>query len=148
MAEVDLVEFAISTSAASMPPSAGPGVETKAKQEADMRTKSRVSTLAVAGGLAVGIAATAQAAPVPLQALSLAAQGLGFAPNGIAQMVGFGVGVTTSVATRAVLVARTKSYMERVNKEYFGPRGLKAMIVKDAELVAMLKCPHQVPDMV
>jgi len=36
-----------------------------------MRNKSRASTLALAGGLVVGIAATAQAAPVPMDSLAL-----------------------------------------------------------------------------
>jgi len=43
----------------------------KAKQEADMRNQSRVSTLAVAGGLVIGIVATAQAAPIPMDSLAI-----------------------------------------------------------------------------
>jgi hypothetical protein len=43
----------------------------KAKQEADMRNKARVSVLVVASVVAVGIAAVAHAAPVPMNSLAV-----------------------------------------------------------------------------
>jgi hypothetical protein len=51
---------------------------------------------------------------------------------------GAGIGVAAGVGTAVVSATRSKLFLERVNKEYFGPRGLKASIVKDSQLAAKL----------
>ncbi|KAF2812159.1 uncharacterized protein BDZ99DRAFT_474377 [Mytilinidion resinicola] len=89
--------------------------------------------------------AIAQAAPAPLQALNVVGQGIGFVPHHWAQAASAGIGLAAGAGTAAVTITRTKMFMERVNKEYFGPRALKASLVSDEELAALVGYPANAP---
>lgn len=82
--------------------------------------------------------AVAMMAPAPFQALSAGSMVVGFVPSGIAQLVSMGVSVASGVGSAGFIVARTKKYMARVNKEFFNPRGLEVHLKKDAELCQIL----------
>jgi hypothetical protein len=51
-----------------------------------------------------------------------------------------GMSVAAGVGTAATTIIRTQRFLEKVNREFFGPRGLKAGICKSGELVAKLGC--------
>ncbi|KAF2488422.1 hypothetical protein BU16DRAFT_520536 [Lophium mytilinum] len=89
--------------------------------------------------------AIAQAAPAPLQALNVVGNGIGLVPHHWAQAASAGIGLAAGAGTAAVTITRTKMFMERVNKEYFGPRALKASLVGDEELAAVVGYPANGP---
>ena len=53
--------------------------------------------------------------------------------------------VVAGVGTAAVTMTRTRRFMEMVNQGYFAPRGLKASIYKDKQLVERLPHIRDVP---
>jgi len=59
-------------------------------------------------------------------------------PHHWAQAASFGIGVAAGAGTAAVAYTRTKRYLEGVNKDFFAPRGLKVMLVKDKMLGEIL----------
>lgn len=84
-----------------------------------------------------------KAASPPLQVLNLASQVVGFVPLSIAQFVSLGVSVASGAATFAVAKARIARYIERANKEYFNPRGLRVRIAKQNFLPQRLQVGEQ-----
>ena len=82
--------------------------------------------------------AVAMIAPAPFQILDLGGMAAGFVPSGIAQLVSTGVGLASGVGKAAFIIARTKKYFTRVNKEFFNPRGLEVHMKKDGELCQIL----------
>ncbi|KAH8894598.1 hypothetical protein GQ53DRAFT_820966 [Thozetella sp. PMI_491] len=89
--------------------------------------------------------ALAQAPPPALKALNLASTGLRFVPLHTVQLVAAGVSVATGVGTAVATKARTKKFMETVNREFFEPRGLKATMYKNSELIARLGLNTSMP---
>lgn len=81
-----------------------------------------------------------QAPPVPLQALDKAGTVVGAVPHHWAMATGTGMSVAAGVGTAATTIVRTKQFMEKVNREMFGPRGLEATICKSDELIRRLGC--------
>lgn len=63
---------------------------------------------------------------------------MGMVPHHWAQAASLGIGVAAGVGTAAVSYARTKMYLEGVNREFFAPRGLKVRLVKDKEMAEVL----------
>ncbi|KAI1081891.1 hypothetical protein F5B20DRAFT_36765 [Whalleya microplaca] len=84
----------------------------------------------------------AQAASPPLQAIDMAGMVLGLVPNHWAQLASFGVRAAAGVGTAGISVARTKAFLDRVNRDYLNPRGLKVSLKKDDELTALLGLPE------
>lgn len=58
---------------------------------------------------------------------------------------GAGINLTAGVGTAAFSTVRTRRFMEKVNREYFAPRGLKASIYKNQQLVEKLDCDTILP---
>jgi hypothetical protein len=58
---------------------------------------------------------------------------------------GAGMNVVAGVGTAAVVYGRTRYFMEKVNREYFAPRGLQASICKHEQLVAKLGLDPDAP---
>lgn len=50
-------------------------------------------------------------------------------------------------ASIAITKARTKRYLEKVNREYFAPRGLKVSMCEDEALAAKVGYPQSLPDL-
>ncbi|KAK7191671.1 uncharacterized protein CC84DRAFT_1162753 [Paraphaeosphaeria sporulosa] len=84
--------------------------------------------------------AVCQAPPVPLQMLDAASHVVGIVPEPVAMGVSAGMGVAAGVGTAATTIVRTRRFMEKVNREFFAPRGLKAGICKSEELAGKLGC--------
>lgn len=61
-------------------------------------------------------------------------------PHHCTVITGASMNVAAGVGTAAVTMTRTRRFMDMVNQEYFAPRGLKASIYKDKQLVERL--PH------
>jgi len=61
--------------------------------------------------------------------------------------VSTGISVGAGVGTVAITTVRTRRFMEKVNREFFGPRGLKASICKNDELVTRLRCDPMQPEL-
>ncbi|KAH8649379.1 hypothetical protein BX600DRAFT_475026 [Xylariales sp. PMI_506] len=80
----------------------------------------------------------AQSAPAPLQLLDIAGKAAGVVPNHWVQLASAGIGVAAGVGTAAIAITRTRRLLERINQEYFAPRGLKASIVKNKDLAEKL----------
>ncbi len=57
-----------------------------------------------------------------------------YSPHHWAILAGIGMNVAAGAGTAAVSAIRTKSFLEKVNTEYFAPRGLKASIYKNEDL--------------
>lgn len=55
-------------------------------------------------------------------------------PHHWAQAASFGIGMAAGVGTAAVTRIRTQRFLEAVNRDYFGPRGLKVSICKGHDL--------------
>jgi hypothetical protein len=74
----------------------------------------------------------------PFQVLNIAGMGVGMVPHHWAQAASLGIGVAAGAGTAAVAYARTKRYLEGVNREFFAPRGLTVRLVKDKMLGEIL----------
>ena len=74
----------------------------------------------------------------PFQVAQLASTGLGFVPHHWAQVASGAVGVAAGAGNAAFSAGRSRMFMNKVNEEFFAPRGLKASIKKDKELGIML----------
>lgn len=55
-------------------------------------------------------------------------------PHHWAQAASFGIGMAAGVGTAAVTRIRTQRFLEAVNRDHFGPRGLKVSICKGHDL--------------
>jgi len=97
---------------------------------------SRDAFAAFVDGLSV-----AQAPAPPLQALSLAGGVVGALPLAHLQLVGAGLQGLAGVGSAVASARRTRLFLDRVNGEFFGPRGLRARIVKDGELARAVGFP-------
>jgi hypothetical protein len=53
-------------------------------------------------------------------------------------VTGTSLNVAAGVGTAAASILRTRSLMEKMNREYFAPRGLKVSICKDEVLARKL----------
>jgi len=51
-----------------------------------------------------------------------------------------GMSVAAGLGTAASTIIRTRRFFDKVNREFFGPRGLKALICKSDELVGKIGC--------
>ncbi|KAF4832280.1 hypothetical protein CGCTS75_v004520 [Colletotrichum tropicale] len=71
----------------------------------------------------------AQGPPAPLAALNAAGTIVGYVPNHWAQLAGGITNLTVGVGSAATRIIRSKVFLEKVNKEYFAPRGLKASVL-------------------
>ncbi|OHE98653.1 hypothetical protein CORC01_06104 [Colletotrichum orchidophilum] len=89
----------------------------------------------------------AQGAPAPLAMLNTAGSIVGFVPNHWAQLAGGIVNVTAGLGTAATRIIRTKYFLDKVNRDYFEPRGLKASLCKSKSLAAKLGCGEQLPEL-
>ncbi|KAK0758682.1 hypothetical protein N5P37_009081 [Trichoderma harzianum] len=90
--------------------------------------------------------AVAEAPPAPLQALNVAGQAIGFVPHHWAQAASFGIGMAAGVGTAAVTRIRTQRFLEAVNRDYFGPRGLKVSICKGHDLAPRIGLGQLLPE--
>ncbi|KAL7931208.1 hypothetical protein V8C35DRAFT_329736 [Trichoderma chlorosporum] len=90
--------------------------------------------------------AVAEAPPPPLQALNVAGQAIGFVPHHWAQAASFGIGMAAGVGTAAVTRIRTQRFLEAVNRDYFGPRGLKVSICKGHDLAPRIGFGQLLPE--
>ncbi|UKZ57913.1 hypothetical protein TrVGV298_011774 [Trichoderma virens] len=90
--------------------------------------------------------AVAEAPPAPLQALNVAGQAIGYVPHHWAQAASFGIGMAAGVGTAAVTRIRTQRFLEAVNRDYFGPRGLKVSICKGHELAPRIGVGQILPE--
>ncbi|KAF2731862.1 hypothetical protein EJ04DRAFT_554411 [Polyplosphaeria fusca] len=88
-----------------------------------------------------------QTQPAPLQALGFVGTGIGFVPWHWAALAGMGIEAAATTASIAITTARTKRYLETVNREYFAPKGLKVSVYKDGALAEMLGFPESWPDL-
>jgi hypothetical protein len=59
-------------------------------------------------------------------------------PSMAAGLAGAGTSILAGTASAVISAKRTRRYLETVNREFFGPRGLKVGIVKYDELVFRL----------
>jgi len=75
----------------------------------------------------------------PLQILNLAGNVVGMVPHHIAQLVGVGLQVGAQVGTKVVSKARTDEFLKQVNARMFGPRRMRARIVKGEEIPRLLR---------
>ncbi|KAF2107058.1 hypothetical protein BDV96DRAFT_461599, partial [Lophiotrema nucula] len=89
-----------------------------------------------------------QTAPAPLQALGLVGTGIGFVPWHWAFAAGAALEITAAAASKSITVSRTKTFLETVNSEYFGPRNLKVSLRKDEELAGITGYPESWPALV
>ncbi|KAF3049356.1 hypothetical protein E8E11_005380 [Didymella keratinophila] len=89
--------------------------------------------------------AVAQAPPAPLQILSVTGQAVGFVPHHWAVFAGAGINVAAGMGTAAVSYGRTRFFLEKVNREYFAPRGLHMLVCKYQQLVKKLAIGPDVP---
>ena len=55
-----------------------------------------------------------------------------------AGLAGAGVSILAGTASAVISAKRTRKYLEKVNREYFAPRGLKVGIVKYDEILFRL----------
>ncbi|KKP03994.1 hypothetical protein THAR02_03909 [Trichoderma harzianum] len=90
--------------------------------------------------------AVAEAPPAPLRALNVAGQAIGFVPHHWAQAASFGIGMAAGVGTAAVTRIRTQRFLEAVNRDYFGPRGLKVSICKGHDLAPRIGLGQLLPE--
>jgi hypothetical protein len=58
---------------------------------------------------------------------------------------GAGMNVAAGVGIAAVSYGRTRYFLERVNREYFAPRGLQVFVCKYQQLVEKLAIGPDVP---
>ncbi|KAL3419044.1 hypothetical protein PVAG01_09265 [Phlyctema vagabunda] len=77
----------------------------------------------------------------PLQVLDLIGGVLGMVPHHIFQLAGGGVQALAKLGTVAVSKSRTDLYMQKVNKEFFVPRGLRATITSRDAMAMSLRLP-------
>ncbi|KAI1511814.1 hypothetical protein L13192_07052 [Pyrenophora tritici-repentis] len=87
----------------------------------------------------------AQAPPVALQALDAAGLVVSLVPYHWMVFAGFSMNVAAGVGTAAMTKSRTRRFLEIVNETYFAPRGLKASIYEDKELVERLSLDPNMP---
>ncbi|KAH9214357.1 hypothetical protein DL95DRAFT_446516 [Leptodontidium sp. 2 PMI_412] len=64
-----------------------------------------------------------------LQAVNIAAAGAGFVPNPIAMGVSIAVQFAVGVAMEVQRLSRTNTFLDRMNEEFFKPRGLYCLIM-------------------
>ncbi|KAF2791177.1 hypothetical protein K505DRAFT_206973, partial [Melanomma pulvis-pyrius CBS 109.77] len=89
--------------------------------------------------------AVAQTAPVPLQLLDVAGHAVGFVPHHWAMFAGASMNMAAGVGTAAVSAFRTRHFMDKVNREYFAPRGLNASLCKNDQLAEKLGYDPSLP---
>ncbi|KAK1635580.1 hypothetical protein BDP81DRAFT_322000, partial [Colletotrichum phormii] len=89
----------------------------------------------------------AQGPPAPLTMLNTAGSIVGLVPNHWAQLAGGIANVTAGLGTAATRIIRTKVFLDKANRDYFEPRGLKASICKSKSLAAKLGCGEQLPEL-
>ncbi|KAI1359443.1 hypothetical protein F5Y08DRAFT_319687 [Xylaria arbuscula] len=77
----------------------------------------------------------------PLLALGLVGEVLGVVPIPTAQLVGFAVSTASQIGKYALSKGATEAYLRKVNKEIFGPRGLKMEIAKLEAMARVNKLP-------
>ena len=88
-----------------------------------------------------------QQAPAPLQALNLAGTAISFVPWHWTLAAGLAMNGAAIAGSVAITKARTKRYLEKVNREYFAPRGLKVSLCKDEALATLIGYPQTQPDL-
>ncbi|KAF4775626.1 hypothetical protein HER10_EVM0012678 [Colletotrichum scovillei] len=89
----------------------------------------------------------AQGPPAPLAMLNTAGSIAGLVPYHWAQLAGGIANVTAGLGTAATRIVRTKLFLDKVNRDYFEPRGLKASICRSKTLAARLGCGEQLPEL-
>ncbi|KAK2740956.1 hypothetical protein CKAH01_18555 [Colletotrichum kahawae] len=89
----------------------------------------------------------AQGPPAPLAALNAAGTVIGYVPNHWAQLAGGLTNLTAGVGSAATRIIRSKIFLEKVNKEYFAPRGLKASLCKFKDLSTRIGCGETLPNL-
>lgn len=109
--------------------------------------------------------AVVETVPAPLRALNIAGTAIGFVwviespllarpptkwsrPWHWALIAGLTINGVAVAGSKVITHTRTKRYMEIVNQEYFGPRGLKVSLCNDKELAALIGYPQTQPDLV
>ena len=75
------------------------------------------------------------AASPPFQAMHVAAAGVGVVPEPLFIGISLGLDALASAGTRITKYYRVKAFLEKINRQVWGPRGLEMRIVKDPELV-------------
>lgn len=88
-----------------------------------------------------------QQAPAPLQALNVAGTAISFVPWHWTLAAGLAMNGAAIAGSIAITKARTKRYLEKVNREYFAPRGLKVSLCKDEALATLIGYPQAQPDL-
>ncbi|KAK1495296.1 hypothetical protein CTAM01_08751 [Colletotrichum tamarilloi] len=89
----------------------------------------------------------AQGPPAPLAMLNTAGSIAGLVPYHWAQLAGGIANVTAGLGTAATRIIRTKLFLDKVNRDYFEPRGLKASICKSKTLAARVGCGERLPEL-
>ncbi|KXH42221.1 hypothetical protein CSIM01_08973 [Colletotrichum simmondsii] len=89
----------------------------------------------------------AEGPPAPFAMLNTAGSIAGLVPYHWAQLAGGIANVTAGLGTAATRIVRTKLFLDKVNRDYFEPRGLKASICKSETLAAKVGCGEQLPEL-
>lgn len=63
-------------------------------------------------------------------------------------IAGAGINVAAGVGTAAVLYGRTHYFLEKVNREYFAPRGLQVTVCKYQQVIGKLTVGANIPVLV
>lgn len=63
-------------------------------------------------------------------------------------IAGAGMNVAAGVGTAAVSFGRTRYFLEKVNREYFAPRGLCASVLRYQQLAETLAIGPEIPALV
>lgn len=82
----------------------------------------------------------------PLQILGLVGNIVGMVPSQTAQIVGTSVEVVANITTGVVSKGATELCLRDMNKELFGPCGLKAQVAQLNAVAAMTNMPILTPD--
>ena len=82
----------------------------------------------------------------PLQILNVSSQLVGFVPLATAQIVSAAVSTAAQVGTYGVSKGRTEMYLRELNKDVFGPRGLKVEIATLKAVAELANMPILTPD--
>lgn len=69
-----------------------------------------------------------------------------YSPHHWAQAASFGIGMAAGVGTAAVTRIRTQRFLEAVNRDFFGPRGLKVSICKGHDLAPRIGVGQLLPE--
>ncbi|KAF7358120.1 hypothetical protein MVEN_00860100 [Mycena venus] len=83
----------------------------------------------------------------PLQAIGLAGTAMSFVPHHWVQLAGHITELSADVASAVVAKGRMKSFLDRTNADFFGPRGLRVRVVKDKEVPMITGQPPTAPEL-